>query len=292
MRYYDIDSLDNRDPVAIARFARLVEGLVLRWHPHHLSGMERIPEGPSLFVANHSGGIWTPDSYMLGWAIYKTLGLDRMPYGLAHEVILSQPPVNQILCPLGVVRASHDNALRIFAAGRSALVYPGGDYDAMRPYSRKDEVVFGDRRGYIRLALTAGVPIVPVATVGAHEVYRVLSDMRWLARLIGADRWARLKVMPLTLSFPLGLTLGPVVPFIANPTDIRQEFLPPIYFDRSGPEAAADEAYVAACSARVQGTIQIAMTRMADARRMAKLTPGGRPPRGPVLGSPWPPGPS
>ncbi|MEZ4465640.1 MAG: 1-acyl-sn-glycerol-3-phosphate acyltransferase [bacterium] len=87
--------------------------------------MERIPEGPSLFVANHSGGIWTPDSYMLGWAIYKTLGLDRMPYGLAHEVILSQPPVNQILCPLGVVRASHDNALRIFAAGRSALVYPG-----------------------------------------------------------------------------------------------------------------------------------------------------------------------
>jgi len=268
MARYDVDALDNRTPEAVARYLRLIEAVVMRWHPHRVTGLEHIPKGPALFVGNHNAGLWTPDSYLLYQALYRAGGIDALPYGLAHEVILRNSPFNEILCPVGVVRAHRDNALRIFARGDKALVYPGGDLDGMRPFRRRNEVVFGNRRGYIRLALEAGVPIVPVVSAGAHAIYIVLDDLQGLANTLRLDRFFRLKVMPLTLSFPLGLTLGPLFPFIPWPTRILVEVGEPITFARTGPEAAADEAYVAACAAEVQGRMQAALTRLADERRM------------------------
>lgn len=267
MPTYPVDSLDNRDPAAMRRAVRLVEAVTMRWHRHRVTGIERIPEGPVLFVGNHSGGLATPDTFLFFHALYRARGLDAVPHGLAHEFVLKLPIFNEILAPLGAVRACHENALRLFAAGRSAFVYPGGDVDSMRPYARRNEVVFGNRRGFIRLALEAGVPIVPVAAAGAHGVFVVLSDLRGVAHRLGADRLFRLKVWPLTLSVPFGLSLGPVFPFVPWPSPVCVEAGHPIYFDRTGPEAIADDAYVAACAARVQGELQVMLTRLADERR-------------------------
>jgi len=189
-----------------------------------------------------------------------------VPYGLGHELILSLPPFNQVLVPLGAVRASHDNAIRLFAAGRKVLVYPGGDLDAMRPFRHRHRVVFGNRRGYIRLALRAGVPIVPVVTCGAHAAFVIVDDLRWFARLIRADRLLRVKVWPLTFCLPWGFTLGPGVAYLPFPTRIVQTVLPAIELGRTGDEAAGDEAYVSACAARVEIAMQEALDRLAAER--------------------------
>lgn len=268
MPRYDIDRLDHRDPAAMHRAVRLVEALIMRWHKHTVEGVERVPDEPVLFVGNHSAGIYTPDTWLFCHALYQARGLEALPHGLAHEWAMRMPIFNEILAPLGAVRASHDNALRLFAAGRSVMVYPGGDFDSMRPYTRRNEVVFGHRRGFIRLALEAGVPIVPVVAAGAHEVFVVLSDLRGFAHRVGVDRLLRMKVWPLTLSVPFGLSLGPIFPFLPIPSPICIEVGEPIRFDRSGQEATEDEAYVAACAARVQGEMQVMLTRLADQRRL------------------------
>jgi 1-acyl-sn-glycerol-3-phosphate acyltransferase len=144
------------------------------------------------------------------------------------------------------------------------MVYPGGDLDAMRPFRHRNRIVFGGRRGYMRLALREGVPIVPVVAAGSHATFIIIDDLRWLARLLRADRCLRIKVWPLTLSIPWGLTLGPLFFYIPFPVRIRVEVLTPMRFARAGEEAASDEAYVGACAAEVEGAMQAALDRLSS----------------------------
>jgi len=263
---YDIDSNDNRDPVLLARLARFVDAVMRPYFRAEVRGLDRIPRGAALYVGNHNGGIMTFDSFLFGAAVLRERGIEDVPYGLGHEVAISMPPVHQMIVPLGAVRASHDNARRLFARGHKVLVYPGGDLEAMRPYRDRDRIVFGGRRGYIRLALREGVPVVPVVAAGAHATLRILDDLRWLARWTGAARHLRIKVWPLSLSIPWGISLVPAFPYWPWPTKILIEALEPMVFDRRGEEASLDEEYVAACAERVESAMQRALDRLAAER--------------------------
>lgn len=266
MQRYDLDSLDNRDEARIATILGFVEKVLQPYFRATVRGVDRLPAGPALYVGNHNAGLMMPEAFLLGAAAYRAQGLPGVPYGLGHEVVISLPFVHQFIVPLGAVRASQDNALRLFARGAKVLVYPGGDYEAMRPYRQRDRIVFGGRRGYIRLAVRAGVPLVPVVAAGAHSTFVVLDDGRWLADHLGASRFLRLKVWPITLCLPWGLVVGPGLVYLPWPTRILMEVLDPVRFDRQGEEAAADEAYVAACAGQVETTMQLALTRLARER--------------------------
>ena len=260
---YDIDSLGNRDPALIARWARFVTATYARYHRATVSGLERIPAGPALYVGNHNAGAYSPDTLIFCAAAYHRYGIQAVPFGMAHEVLLRWPVIHQLLCPLGALRASHRNLDCALAAGHKVLVYPGGDLDAGRPFLRRHEIVFGGRRGYIRAALRNRVPIVPVVTAGAHGAVIIIDDLRWLARLLDLDRRVRLKVWPLTFSVPWGITIGFPPPFIPFPTRVQIEVLDPITFEPTGPDAATDECWIRRCAARVERAMQSALTRLA-----------------------------
>lgn len=263
---FDPNSIDNRDPAWLDAFTGWGR-LLKRWHRAEVRGIERIPQGPALVVGNHSAGVMTPDTWILLADVYARYGIDAIPYGLGHDLVMKSGLLGPLLAKVGGVRAAPGNALRLFEAGRKIMVYPGGDLDSLRPFRARDEVRFGQRRGFMRLALRAGVPIVPVVAAGTQESLLVIDDLPWLARLIRADRWARLKVWPLALTIPWGLTLGPIPPFIPYPARILIEVLEPSRFERSGPDAADDEAYVESCARDVHARMQACLTRLARKRR-------------------------
>jgi 1-acyl-sn-glycerol-3-phosphate acyltransferase len=267
---YDIDSLDNRDPKWIERFVRWVGPALHKYFRPVVRGLERIPAGRGLMVANHNGGTTSADTFVFGSALYEHGGLEALPFGLGHEVILRVPGLHQILMPLGVVRASHDNARRLFAAGHKVLVYPGGDLESVRPFRERHRIVFGPRRGYIRLALRENVAIIPVVTAGAHSTFIVLNDGRWLARKLRLDRWLRLKTWPISLSIPWGLTVGFTPPHFPLRTQIYIDVLEPISFERSGDIAATDDDYVECCHRRVTFAMQAAMDRLVAERATSR----------------------
>jgi len=267
MPSYDIDSLDNRDPAKMERAARIIDATLQRYHRCEVRGLDRIPESGALYVGNHNSGVYCPDTWLFATAAYHAHGLDAVPFGLAHEVVLQMPGINELLCPLGAVRASHENGERLLRAGRKVLVYPGGDVDAMRPYRDRDKIVFGGREGFIRLALRTGAPIVPIVAAGAHETLIILDDGQWLAKLLGIDRSLRMKVWPIALSLPWGLTVGPPPPFIPLPSRILIEVLEPITFDDLGPEAADEADVVSRCAEHVKSSMQAALDRLVGERR-------------------------
>jgi 1-acyl-sn-glycerol-3-phosphate acyltransferase len=182
-------------------------------------------------------------------------------------VTIKLPLLHQLLVPLGAVRASHKNAHRLFATGRKVLVYPGGDLDAFRPFHQRNRVVFGPRRGYIKLALRENVPIIPVVAEGAHSTLIVIHDGQWLAKALRADRLLRYKVFPIALSIPWGLTVGMCFPHFPFPTRIQIEVMDPIKFDRHGEVAAEDSDYVERCHQLVHGRMESTLQRLAKTKK-------------------------
>ncbi|MBI2571900.1 MAG: 1-acyl-sn-glycerol-3-phosphate acyltransferase [Candidatus Schekmanbacteria bacterium] len=271
MKWYDVNSPASRDPARLERFVTAIEPYLQRLFRPRVSGLEHIPGGPVLYVGNHSGGALTPESYIFFVEVYRAHGLDGVPYGLAHSFPLRLPGFHQLFVPLGAVRASHDNAARVLEVGGKLLVFPGGDIDSLRPFHMRNRIVFGSRRGYVRLALTHGLPIVPFVAAGAHATFAVLNDGRKTARLLGIDRLLRVKTFPVTFSLPWGLTVGPPPAYIPLPTDVWMEILPPMRFARAGEEAAADRRYVEECHHHVLSTMQSALTRLAAARGQASI---------------------
>jgi 1-acyl-sn-glycerol-3-phosphate acyltransferase len=240
----------------------LLASLYFRADVKHL---DRIPaNGPVLLVGNHSGGNLPPDTFVFTLAFCSYFGVERPFYQLAHNLVVSMPGLGS-LRKFGTVAANHDNATLALKSGAALLVYPGGDYEVFRPSWRGNEVDFGGRKGYVKLAREAGVPIVPIASVGGQEAALFLDRGQWLASLLRVDKIARLKSVPILLAPPWGLTVSDMVPRLPLPTKISIEVQEPI-----SPEdiAAADDETV---HARVEGGLQDAVTRLSAQRRFPVL---------------------
>ncbi len=263
---FDPDDI-ARDDELLGRTVGRIAPMLDFWFQPKVTGIERVPTGPALMVSNHSGGSMSPDSFVLGTALYRAHGVAAVPYWLAHDMVVRLPLFRRFV-PLGLVRASSSMAHAVFEAGRKVLVYPGGEQDTLRPWYKRDRINFAGRTGYVRLALCERVPIIPVVVAGAHEVFVVLRGGERLSRLLATNRLFRVKTWPVTLSFPWGLTPGPPPLYLPFPVRILIELLEPIEFERTGPEAAEDEAWVRECDRRVRADMQRALSRLAAERRV------------------------
>lgn len=267
----DVDSLTSRDPAWIHRLSRLLKPLLWSWFRPEIRGLEHIPPGPAVLAANHNAALLMPDLFILGVALYERFGLDGLPYGMGHVTGMRLPVLHDIFVPVGGLRGTQENGRRALDAGAKVLVYPGGELDSMRSWWERRRVVFGQRRGYLRLALEAGVPIIPVVTAGAHETLVVLNNGRALARWLGLDRHLKLHAWPLVLCLPWGLWPGVPPPHLPWPTKILMEVLPPVRFERSGLAASEDVVYVEACHRRVHVAMESALRRL-TAKREGRTT--------------------
>jgi 1-acyl-sn-glycerol-3-phosphate acyltransferase len=220
--------LDDRDPDYIRENLPAVWLLSSLWFRGEVRNLGNIPErGSVLLVGNHSGGNLTPDTFLFTLAFYTYFGVERPFYQLAHNLVLASP-VGPIFRRYGTVPASHEHAREALDAGAAVLVYPGGDWEVHRPFWERNKVDFGGRSGFVRLALDAEVPIVPVVAIGGQETALFLSRGDRLARLLRLDRLLRLKVLPISLALPWGLNVGDLASHIPLPAKLTVEVLPPI----------------------------------------------------------------
>ena len=245
----------RRDPAFIARYHALVAAVFERYHEGRIDGWQHVPEGAALCVANHNGGIMSPDMVALMLAWWRRFGPQAPTYGLAHDVPFLIPGLSEVLWKVGAVPAHPEHAIELLGRDAKVLVYPGGDLDAFRPHERRHQVVFGERSGFVRIALRTGAPIVPIVGAGAHEGFRVLSDGTALIRALGLKRLTRIEVLPLMLAAPWGLVVGPM-PYIPLPVRMRLRILPPMRWPELGPADADDEATVWRCREEVREAMQ------------------------------------
>ena len=110
------------------------------------------------------------------------------------------------------------------------MAFPEGAKGTGKPFSERYRLQRFGRGGFVEVALRTGAPIVPVAVVGAEEIYPKLADAKPLARALGAP------FVPITPTFPW---LGPLG-LIPLPSRWRIEFCEPVDLSEHGPDAAED----------------------------------------------------
>ena len=165
----------TRDP-ALLRSVRPILELYAAYFRSEVRGFDRLPEsGPFLVIGNHSGGQMPPDIPVLLTAWWRERGEDEPIYALFHQFLLGIPGVGALLKRAGAIEAGPSDAESILRGDGILIDYPGGDYEVFRPWWERNRIEFGDRRGFIRLALRTQVPIVPAVSVGSHETLIVLS---------------------------------------------------------------------------------------------------------------------
>lgn len=243
-----------------------------------LRGWENLPEeGPFLIVGNHSGGVLPVDPwpFLVNWV--EERGAEAPLYSLTYDLDFGNPLVGSRLMRLGMIPASHDNARRAFEQQAPVIVFPGGDYEVFRPWTERNRIEFGGRKGFIRLALRAGVPIVPMTIHGAHESTLVLTRGSGLAHAVGLDK-LQVKVFPFIWNIPLGIAPG-FVPSIQLPAKVTIQLGECISWDDLGPDDAEDENALQRCYEHVTGTMQDTLDALARETpypvltRMAELRP-------------------
>lgn len=264
----DPDEIHAFDEDLVHLLAPLV-GAMERYFRAEVHGLENIPRGPALIVGNHNAGITFLEPFVFGKKYLEHTGrLDI--HSLGHDALWRIPALNNALQMVGAVRASHDNAHRVFQQGRKVAVWPGGAYEAFRPWPERHRVDFGGHRGFVRLAFRHGVDIVPLLCLGGHDAFLVLRRGERLARAIGAPRWLRTRSWPVFLAPPWGLMVGPMF-HLPLPAKVVVEAGPPIDLSQYRPEDADDPERVQEVYTRTVDTLQQMMDRrVAELRRQRR----------------------
>ncbi len=229
------------------------------WFRVDVEGIEHVPvAGGALVASNHSGAL-PPDAPMIMQALRNEHPAPRPLYMLGEHWFKGYPGVGMLANKIGMVAAHPANAHRLLHdEGRLVLVFPEGQKGTRKLLWQRYKLRRFGRGGFVKTAIRAGVPIVPVAVMGAEEAMPIFAHVPLLQRLTG------LIYFPINHAFPhFGLLAGGMY----LPAKFRIRFLEPVRFERHGPDAADDVAFVQQVADDIRARIQDALNGMLGQRR-------------------------
>jgi 1-acyl-sn-glycerol-3-phosphate acyltransferase len=236
-----------------------VEGLLDRtaydflyhvWFRVDVEGIEHVPsQGGALLVSNHAGAL-PPDAPMITKAIKEEHPYPRPLHLTAEHFFKGYPGFSALLPKLGAVPAHPANVHRLlYDEEQLVLVFPEGRKGTEKLFKDRYRLRRFGRGGFVKAAMRARVPIVPIALVGAEEAQPVFAQIPLLARLTG-------------------LLYAPVSPLFYLPAKFTIRFLEPIATDAGGahPRPWEDRGLVQTISQEVRARIQEELLDMVGKR--------------------------
>jgi 1-acyl-sn-glycerol-3-phosphate acyltransferase len=232
------------------------------WFRCEVEGIENVPAtGGALLVSNHAGAL-PPDASMIAKAIQEEHPRPRKLHLTVEHFFKGYPFFSMFVAKIGGVPAHPANVQRLLHDEQQlVLVFPEGAKATEKLYKDRYKLRRFGRGGFVEAAMRAGVPIVPIAVVGAEEAMPAFAQVRLLARLSG------LIYFPITPLFPhLGL-LG--VAYL--PAKFKLRFLAPVRTDRMGSEPWEDKGLVQEVAGDIRARIQEELVDMVGRRRSVWL---------------------
>jgi 1-acyl-sn-glycerol-3-phosphate acyltransferase len=169
------------------------------------------------------------------------------------------PGVSMLVNKLGLVAAHPANAQRLLHdEGQLVLVFPEGQKGSRKVFWQRYHLRRFGRGGFVRTAMRAGAPIVPIAVLGAEEAMPIFAHVPALQRLTG------LIYFPINHAFP---QFGLAAALMYMPAKFKIRFLEPVDLSGYSPDDAEDLALVQSISEQIRTTIQLELDAMRSARR-------------------------
>ncbi len=231
----------------VAKYAAVPMEVLYRKYFRVLThGIENVPEGRCLLIANHSGQL-PFDGMMIGSSMVLDRDPPRIIRSMVEKWIPRLPFVSVLMARVGQIVGTPDNCRRLLSREEAILVFPEGARGISKTFDKRYSLErFGT--GFMRLALEMDTPIVPVAVVGAEEQAPALYNAESLAKVLN------IPAFPITPTFPL---LGPAG-LLPLPTRYRIYFGEPMRFEGHGDE---EDEFIEGYIRQVKGAIQSMLDR-------------------------------
>jgi 1-acyl-sn-glycerol-3-phosphate acyltransferase len=234
------------DELVLRQVEPVLDFLMDRWWRVDIQGAENVPTAQGCLLAANGSGLLPYDGLMISHALGRGQPFDARPRFLVADWLITLPFVQPYLARLGGVRACRENAQRLLAKGRRVVAFPEGVKGAAKVFRERYRLKRFGRGGVVRLAIESGMPLLPVAVVGAEEAHPILFKIETLARVVG------LPFVPVTPTFP---ALGPLG-LVPLPSKWSICFGEAIALDHLGSEAADDELLVSRLTEELRAQIQ------------------------------------
>ena len=138
------------------------------------------------------------------------------------------------------------------------LVFPEGTKATSKSYSERYRLRRFGRGGFVEIAMRAGVPVVPIAVVGAEESMPIVFKLPQLAKAL------RVPYVPVTANM---LAFGPLGLVAYFPSKFKLRVLDPIHFEVPPDQPRYSRSKVMDESEFIRERIQEALYDMLRARR-------------------------
>lgn len=183
---------------AAARLYRVTTFMHRRWFRTESHGLEQLPRGRVMLVANHASHALAWDGANILSACLMDAEPPRLVHAMADHRLMELPVLGSAARRIGAVDGDRATCTRLLRDGGAVLVFPEGARAHDRRFRDRYRLApFGS--GFARVAMLARAPIVPVAVVGGEEEAPLLGNPAWLRRLVGTHA---APITP-TLVFPL-----------------------------------------------------------------------------------------
>jgi len=234
---YGVDPFGFSLDYALAAMAPFL-WLYKHYHRVETFGLEKVPRGRVLLIANHSGQL-PMDGAMIGVAMLTEANPPRAVRAMVEKWVGTLPFVSTFMSRVGQIVGTPENCKRLLENDEAILVFPEGMKGINKLFHQRYQLQeFG--LGFMRLALETNTPIVPVGVVGAEEQAPALVDLKTVGKLFGLPS---LPVTPTGVPVPL-------------PTKYRIHFGDPLFFTgRPDDDDGELEKKVKVVKAAIQGLL-------------------------------------
>lgn len=190
----------------ILRNAQFISKTLKNWMPRFeflfgckVLGIEKLKSKQYLCVANHNIGVLVEGFTLLN-AWQKHFNNSQVCYAMAHPFFFNFPGVGYVMKRLGCIPASYEASQIVIKNKDSVLVFPGGNYEAIRSYFDRELCDFKQRKGWLKIALRNNLEIVPISIVGSHSVNPVFYRSKFLSYFLILPIVFRIKWFPISLA--------------------------------------------------------------------------------------------
>lgn len=168
---------------AAARCYVLMALLFRRYFRARCEGIENLPPSPMMLVANHGSHVLSWDGSNILSACLLEATPPRLIHPMAEHRLMELPILGRAARTIGAVDGNRETCIELLRSGSSVLTFPEGVKALTKPFRRRYQLSeFG--KGFMHVAMTTGVPIVPVAVIGSEEEAPLVFNSRWVARIV------------------------------------------------------------------------------------------------------------
>jgi hypothetical protein len=199
---------------ALLKIAPIISGLRV-YHRHSLEGKSSVPpKGPAIFAVNHS--LASYDIALLMAAIYEEV--NRVPRALIDRLFFKVPGLGSLMEALGSREGTHDNAVKLLQENELLILAPGGMRESLRPSTQRHQIIWGRRKGFVKLSIESGAPIILAACPAADHLYDIAPSH--------ITAWAY-QTFKIPIPFAKGAGLSPLPKPIALTHHLSEPLHPP-----------------------------------------------------------------